>query len=99
MKIKEFSIGKIIATPGALGLLSQERIVEILNRFVRGDWGACQTDDWHLNDRATWDGGRIFAAYYVDEQDPEAGKIWVITNGEDDNGERDSTCLMTPEDY
>jgi hypothetical protein len=42
-----FPPGKIVATPGALGLLEQadKSPLEFLSRHLRGDWGdLCQDD-------------------------------------------------------
>lgn len=94
MKIKPFSLGKLYGTPGLLKELSPERITEILGRFLVGDWGCSSKVDWHLNDKSTWDGSRIFAAYWIDELDHSKGKVWCICASD-----RSHTTLLLPNEY
>ncbi len=94
MKIKQFSLGKLYGTPGALKELSPERITEILSCFSAGDWGCSGRDDGHLNDVATHEGTRIFAAYWIDEKDHDRGKVWCICEND-----RSHTTLLLPNEY
>jgi hypothetical protein len=99
MECKPFSMGQLVGTPAALAILDSGRIAEILQRHLNFDWGTVGVSDWRANDLATLDGGRIFSAYWIDEQDHEKGKVWVITTATDDDGARESTCILLPEDY
>ena len=36
---KNFSLGRLVATPDALEAVTHERILECLARHARGDWG------------------------------------------------------------
>ncbi len=100
MKIKPFSLGQLVATPGALKELSPERILEILRRHLSGDWGTVGTEDWHLNDLATHDGTRLLSSYWIDEQNHERGKVWIITEAqEDDSGRRSASTILLPDEY
>src|SRR5689334_3903713 len=91
-----FDLGQVVATPGAIALLASlsKTPLEFLARHVRGDWGDMSKDDWRANEQALKDGSRIFSAYKIGPL-----KIWVITEATGDNGQRDSTCVLLPEDY
>lgn len=99
MKIKAFQLGQLVATPGALEELSPERILEILRRHMSGDWGLCGAEDWHLNDLATLEGSRIFSVYWIDESAPAKGRVWLISEGVNEDGIRASSCILLPGEY
>lgn len=92
-----FKLGQTVATPGALEALQKagQTPWDFLVRHVAGDWGEMSDDDRKANDEAIKDGGRIFSAYMT-----KAGvKVWVITEAEDDNGQRAATTLLLPDEY
>jgi hypothetical protein len=62
---KKFSLGRIVATPGALEALAAagQSAGEFLARHVAGDWGDLDPEDKSLNDAALIDGSRILSAY------------------------------------
>ena len=93
-----FSLGAVVATPGALDLLSTLRIDphSLLVRHALGDWGYLDDADRRLNDEAVVDGSRIFSSYVVGTG---GDKLWVITEAADDYGIRGSTCILTPAEY
>ena len=93
-----FHLGAVVATPGALALLSRLSIApsSLLHRHLRGDWGDLDAEDRRLNDRAVTDGSRIFSSYRVGS----AGeRVWIITEAADDFGVRHVTTALLPEDY
>ena len=49
-----FSLGQIVATPGALAALEQagHGAHEFLTRHVAGDWGELSDEDWKANNFA-----------------------------------------------
>jgi len=105
VRIKQFRLGQLVATPGALAELSPERIAEIVSRHLLGDWGIVGAEDWHLNDLATYDGTSLLSSYWIDEQDHRRGKVWIITEGESDD-ERETghqrrpyTTILRPDEY
>lgn len=51
--------------------------------------------DQKLNQEALKDGSRIFSAYML----PTDVKIWCITTATDDDGKRESTCILLPDEY
>ena len=94
---KKFSLGRIVATPGALHALDDagQSPGEFLARHVTGDWGDLDDEDKSLNDAALIDGSRLLSAY----QTTKGTKLWVITEAVNEVGLRYSTTLLLPEDY
>ncbi len=89
---RSFSLGHVVATPGALSLLAEHGISadSFLQRHACGDWGDVDAEDWKANDTAlAHDDGRLFSSYAVNHQ-----KLWIITESD-----RSSTCLLVPADY
>ena len=60
-----FSLGRIVATPGALESLRDagQAPGEFLARHASGDWGDLDGEDKGLNDAALVDGSRILSAF------------------------------------
>ncbi len=84
-------LGRIVATPGALELLSEagEDLRLLLARHASGDWGELDEDDRKENERSLKHGWRILSSY------PVGGKIiWVITEAD-----RSVTTILLPEEY
>jgi hypothetical protein len=93
----KFNLGQILATPHALAALEQsgETPAKFLKRHISGDWGDMSDDDKALNDQALTDGSRIMSAYTTSK----ATKLWIITEGADDEGNRVATTLLLPDEY
>lgn len=88
-----FSLGQIVATPGALSALGDEGITAdaLLNRHVTGDWGEMTQEDKDENDLSLKEGFRVMSAYDL----PRTGqRIWVITESD-----RSATTLLLPDEY
>ena len=85
-------LGRIVATPGALRLLSRLRTnpTALLYRHSQGDWGDVDPEDRTANDTYRRTGGRILSSYRLDAET----KVWVITEAD-----RSSTCILLPEEY
>jgi hypothetical protein len=84
-------LGRIVATPGALQVLSEagEDPHCYLARHRSGDWGDLDEDDRRENERSLRHGWRIISSY------PVGGKtVWVITEAD-----RSVTTILLPEDY
>ncbi len=92
----KFELGQVVGTPQALRFCSLHNIevFDLLTRHALGDWGNLCADDAAANNSAVTDGSRILSAYTF-----PAGKVWVLTEAEGDDGHRASTCLMLPTDY
>lgn len=94
-----FDLGRTLATPGALAALEKADVspATLLSRHATGDWGDLTEADKRLNDEALEDGSRIFSGYILPTG--SKGKVWVITEGEDDQGQRAATTLLLPSEY
>lgn len=85
------SLGKVVATPGALNLLSEigEHPFDLLARHATGDWGDLCAFDLRQNQIALRDGYRVLSSY-----DVPAGRIWIITEAD-----RSVTTILLQEEY
>ena len=96
--MRSFSLGTIVATPGALAELekSGQTPLEFIERHSRGDWGGelCE-EDRRLNDEALVDDSRLLSAYKL----TTGVKIWVITEAADETGNRAATTVLLPDEY
>jgi hypothetical protein len=95
---RSFSLGRLVATPGALGSLNSDRLAQLVARHAAGDWGVVDAEDQATNNRAVVDGDRILSAYPIDEAQPCAGHgdntVWIITEAD-----RSTTTLLLPSEY
>lgn len=87
-----FSLGHIVATPGALDALLMAGITpaSFLRRHVIGDWGELDAEDRSENERSLAHGFRLLSAYTL----TTGVRIWIITEAD-----RSSTCILLPEEY
>ncbi len=94
----KFSLGTIVATPGALETLndSGQSPAAFLARHAQCDWGneLC-AEDRQLNDQALADGSRILSAYRT----LKGEKLWIITEAADDTGLRACSTVLRPDEY
>ncbi len=92
-----FPLGQVVATPAALEKLreNEQVSIDLLYRHQTGDWGVVDQHDRGANEQALRDGGRIWSAYLL----KDGTKVWVITTASGDQGRRESTCILLPEDY
>lgn len=101
---KLFSLGVVVATPGALDLMDQypEAAPNVLSRHQSGDWGEVCAEDARENELSVREGFRILSVYQLDRAradtarehaDPRA-RLWIITEAD-----RSSTCLLLPSEY
>jgi len=84
-------LGKVVATPGAINLLSEagEDAFGYLARHATGDWGQLCAFDRRQNEVALRTGERVLSSYPVGER-----RIWIITEAD-----RSVTTILLPEDY
>src|SRR5690349_19178613 len=94
-----FPLGQVVATPGALELLTARGVEPrtLLRRHVSGDWGDIAPSDSGLNEQALKSGDRVLSVYHLTEGTDAT--VWIITNGTDDAGTRDATTFLLPSDY
>ena len=91
------SLGKIVGTPGALSALAEAGLSPdfLINKHIQGDWGDVGREDWEANQQALKDGSRILSVYQISP----TVRVWIITEGMNDSGVRESTCLLLPSEY
>jgi hypothetical protein len=84
-------LGRVVATPGALKLLSEigEDPFGYIARHAAGDWGDLCAFDRRQNEIALREGHRVFSSY-----DVLAGRVWIITEAD-----RSVTTILLPEEY
>ena len=92
-----FSLGQILATPGALESLQRNNLTgfDFLRRHALGDWGIVCEEDKQANEEALKTGARLMSAYFL----PDETKLWIITEAADDDGNRLATTLLLPDEY
>lgn len=91
-KIRQFALGKIVATRGAIAAMQEagQCPLEFLSRHIRNDWGEVCPDDWVLNDQALDDGDRILSAYKTNKGE----RLWIITEAD-----RSASTFLLPDEY
>ena len=92
-----FKPGRIVATPGCLSELERagQNLWEFLARHLACEWGDLDLEDKALNDEALRSGSRLLSAYIL----KTGQKIWIITEAEDDNGNRECSTGILPQEY
>ena len=87
-----FSLGQVVATPGALDLLTKHdrHAYEFLSRHNAGDWGVLDEEDARENDVALINGFRLMSAYEIGD----GKRIWIITEAD-----RSVTTILLPDEY
>jgi hypothetical protein len=87
-----FSLGQVVATPGALAALEKagQQPGEFITRQVSGDWGDLNAHDRAENEFSLQHGLRLLSAYHTSAGE----KLWVITEAD-----RSSTCILLPVEY
>lgn len=85
-----FALGRIVATPGALELLSPAQMVALLKRHVSGDWGDLGEEDKQENEFSVTNNFRILSAYNLSDGE----KVWIITEWD-----RSVTTVLLPSEY
>lgn len=83
-----FPLGRIVATPSIIEMLSNTEILNMVRRHSIGDWGAF-AEDKKANDEALLYDNRILSSYKN-----KAGKVWIITEAD-----RSATTLLFASEY
>lgn len=88
----KFSLGMIVATPGALEALDKAatNAEDLLIRHQNWDWGDIPIEDAEQNAFAVTRGLRILSSYPLED----GVRVWIITEAD-----RSSTTLLLPEEY
>ena len=87
-----FSLGQVVATPGALAAFEEagEGPAKYLARHIVGDWGEVCEQDAKENDFSVEHGFRLMSVYTL----TTGVKIWVLTEAD-----RSATTALLPEEY
>ena len=87
-----FSLGQVVATPGALAAFEEvgEGPAKYLARHIVGDWGEVCKEDAKENDFSVEHGFRLMSVYILST----GVKIWVLTEAD-----RSATTALLPEEY
>jgi hypothetical protein len=87
-----FSLGQIVATPGALAALEKagQQPQEFLSRHVSGEWGELEEHDRIENQFSLEHGFRLLSTYRTNSGE----KIWLITEAD-----RSVTTILLPDEY
>ena len=83
---RRFSLGRVVATVGALRLIEQCPEFPYLGRHCSGDWGDLCEEDRQANERALRCGDRLLSAY-----ETPAGKLRILTEAD-----RSATTILLP---
>jgi hypothetical protein len=75
-----FTLGRLVATPGALRVLEDtgENPIHYVVRHITLDTGRLDAHDQLANLRAAREGGRILSAYVLGD----GTKIWILTEAD-----------------
>ena len=85
-----FSLGRLVATPAALHVLTADDINTALARHHRGDWGDVGAEDHAENELSLKEGLRLLSVYHG----TNGVKFYVITEHD-----RSITTVLLPSDY
>lgn len=90
--LPKFSLGRIVATPGALEAVQQanQNPFEFIRRHQAGDWGDLCEEDKRENELSLKNGFRLLSAYRTLHD----VKVWIITEAD-----RSVTTLLLPREY
>lgn len=86
----KFMLGRILATPGALEVLTLSDIHNGMSRHSYGDWGDLCPEDIQANEEALRHGERLLSAYHGQNRI----KFWIITEAD-----RSATTVLLPSEY
>ena len=85
-----FHPGTVYVTRAVSEMLSQQRLLQLLQRHIHGDWGDTCQNDRIANERAICNGDRIVSWYQL------SGKTRVLIITEAD---RSATTIMLSDEY
>jgi len=90
--LPKFSLGRIVATPGALAAVQEanQNPFEFIQRHQSGDWGELCGEDKRENEFSLKNGFRLLSAYRTLHD----VKVWIITEAD-----RSVTTLLLPHEY
>ena len=92
MSSTKFELGRTVITPAARDALGEDesKVLHLLARHARGDWGDLCEEDVEVNEIALRADLRLFSSYNL----PDELAIWIITEAD-----RSVTTVLLPSDY
>ncbi len=92
-----FNPNNMSMTPGIAALTNTEPLfteigMALFQRHPFGDWGDLEEEDKQRNEEAFVTGGRIWSVYNLSD----GTRITIITEAEDDEGQRSHTTVLLP---
>jgi len=91
---KPFDLGRVVSTPGAMETFPRPVMLEALGRHLAHDWSEMDPEDQETNAQATHSGARILSSFTYN-----GDRLWIITDGDDDQGFRHCTTFLLPSEY
>lgn len=88
--IAKFRLGRIVATPNALARLTQDDILNGIQRHQAGDWGDVPEENRTENELSLEKGFRLLSVY----RSAQGVAFWFITEADGA-----VTTVLLPEDY
>jgi hypothetical protein len=90
--VPKFSLGQLVATPGALQALTEagQSPMEFVRRHQSGDWGEVPEEDRRENEYSLTHGFRLLSAYTL----RTGVRVWIITEAD-----QSATTILLPEEY
>lgn len=92
-------LGSVSGTRSALSAISDDpaaNLQDLLGRHQSGDWGDVSEMDAEANEEALLVGARVMSVYKLPRT---RTSIWIITEGEDEQGHRHNTTVLLPTEY
>ena len=89
--------GRCVITPAAEAALRENHVTadEYVRRHQGGDWGELEAEDVEFNNGAVSSGTEIQSEYKL----ADGRLIWVITDAENDDHQREHTTVLLPSEY
>ena len=85
-----FKLGRLTATSAAVGVISREKLFQLVDRHLRGDWGDVTDEDAKANECAVKNGDRIISWYSA----PGGERIMILTEAD-----RSATTVLLAQEY
>ena len=86
----KFSLGRVVISKNALGVLDDKDVQNALTRHASGDWGDVCEGDRKENEFSIEKYLRLFSIYHSRDDT----KFWIITEAD-----RSYTTVLLPSDY
>jgi hypothetical protein len=93
-----FPLGNVVITKGVVEKVSLGKVLWMLRRHARRDWGVVSQEDAAHNNWAVAGEERIMSAYPIRRYLPCKGHgdncVWIVTEGD-----RSVTTILLPDEY